>query len=227
METITLLAQQRTIVGKKLKSLRVQKLIPAVLYGREVATQMLSVPVVAFDKTYNKAGESALVDLDIEGGETLKVLIHDVARDPVKGTVQHVDFYQVNMKEELTTEIPLVFVGESKAVKELGGTLVKSIEELEVRCLPSDLVHEITVDISSLITFEDVLKVKDVILPSGMAVLSDIDDVLVSVDEPATDEELAALEEKPVEDVGAVEIEEKGKEKDEKEGEGEKEEEKK
>lgn len=215
MDIITLSAQPRTIVGKKLKSVRAQKLVPAVLYGHKVDTQMLTVPVVAFDKTYQKAGESALVDLAIEGKETTKVLIHDVARDPVKGTVLHVDFYQVNMKEELTTEIPLVFTGESKAVEELGGTLVKSIEELEVRCLPSDLVHEITVDISSLVTFEDVLRVKDVILPKGMIALDDPEDVLVSVDEPATEAELAALEEKPVEDVASVEVEEKGKEKEE------------
>ncbi|MEK7103749.1 MAG: 50S ribosomal protein L25 [Patescibacteria group bacterium] len=220
METITLTAQQRTITGKKLAVLRAQKLVPAVLYGHKVENKLLSVPVVAFDKTYEKAGESALVDLAIDGGAPVKVLIHDVSRNPVKGFVEHVDFYQVNMKEKLETEIPLVFVGESKAVKELGGTLVKSIEELEVRCLPSDLVHEITVDISSLATFDDVIKVKDIVLPAGMEALDDGEEVLISVAEPASEEELAALDEKPVEDVSAVEVEKKGK--DEEEGDEEK-----
>ena len=214
METITLSAQTRTITGKKLASLRAQKLVPAVLYGNKVENKLLSVPVVAFDKAYEKAGESALVDLAIEGNTTVKVLIHDVSRNPVKGFVEHVDFYQVNMKEKLETEIPLIFTGESKAVKELGGTLVKSIEELEVRCLPSALVHEITVDISSLDTFDDVIKVKDIVLPEGIEALNDEEDVLISVAEPASEEELAALDEKPVEDVTAVEVEKKGKDED-------------
>lgn len=215
METITLSAQPRILTGKKLAALRAQKLVPAVLYGHKVENRLLAVPVVAFDKTYEKAGESALVDLAIDGAAPIKVLIHDVSRNPVKGFVEHVDFYQVNMAEKLETEIPLIFTGESKAVKELGGTLVKSIEELEVRCLPSDLVHEIMVDISRLATFDDVLKVSDIVLPKGMEALNDSDDVIASVAEPASEEELAALDEKPVEDVTAVEVEKKGKDEEE------------
>jgi len=217
METFVLEAQERDVTGKKVSSLREKGLIPGVLYGHKVAGKMVSVSEIPFTKVFQKAGESTLVDLVVDGNPAVKVLIYDIQKDPLTDRFAHVDFYQVDMTEKLTTEIPLKFIGESRAVKELGGILVKSVQELKVRCLPGDLVHEIVVDISSLKTFDDVIKVSDIALPSGIATLEHASDVVVNVTPPLSEAELKKLEEKPVEDVSAVAKVETKKKEEEKE----------
>ena len=175
--------------------------IPAVLYGKGIESQSLKLKRVDFEKTFAIAGESNLINLDFGQG-AVKVLVKDSQRDVLKYTFSHVDFYQVNMKEKITTEIPLHFVGESKAVKELGGMLMKSINELEVECLPSDLVDHMDVNISVLSTFDDVIKIGDLILPTGFKLLhNNPEDVIAMVVEPKVEVE----EEKPVEAAPVVE----------------------
>lgn len=216
METFVLEAQLRDITGKKVSALREKGLIPAVLYGHNVKGKMVSVPEIPFTKVFQKAGESSLIDLAIGSEPAVKVLVYDIQKDPLTEAFTHVDFYQVDMTEKLTTEIPLKFVGESRAMKELAGILVKSVNELNVRCLPGDLVHEIEVDISPLVTFDDAIKISDIILPPGIEALNNANDVIATVTAPISEADLKALEEKPVEDVTAVKVEEKKKKEEEK-----------
>ncbi len=216
METILLHAQARNETGKGVAALRDSGVIPAVVYGRDCQPINISLAYNTFERAYRSAGETSLVDLVIDNGQPIKTLIHEVQHDPVKGRFLHVDFYQVRMTEKLTTNVPLIFVGEAKAVKELGGTLVKSLDEVEVRCLPGDLVHEIEVDLTPLATFEDHITVSDLKLPKGLEVLDEADVIVASVSAPMTEEQLKALEEKPVEDVANVEVaSEKGKKEEE------------
>jgi large subunit ribosomal protein L25 len=218
METFVLEARTRDIVGKKVSSLREKGIIPGVLYGNNIAGKMISVAKVPFTKVFQKAGESTLVDLVIDNQPAVKVLIYDIQKDPLTDAFSHVDFYQVDMAKKITTEIPLKFIGESRAMKELAGILVKSVQELKVRCLPGDLVHEIFVDISVLNTFDDVIKISDIVLPSGITTLEHANDVVVNVTPPLSEAELKKLEEKPVEDVSTVaKVEEKKKKEEEKE----------
>lgn len=184
--------------------------IPAVLYGKGVENQSLKIKRVDFEKAFAVAGESNLINLDFGQG-VVKILVKDLQRDVLKYTFSHVDLYQVNMKEKITTEIPLHFVGESKAVKELGGMLMKSINELEVECLPSDLVDHIDVNISVLNTYDDVIKISDLVLPVGFKLLHhNPEDVIAMVVEPKVEVEEA----KPVE---ATPVVEEKKEEDKKE----------
>ena len=176
----TLRAVARSIVGKKNAVLREGGQVPGVIYGRGTENRMVSVAEVPLGKVFTAAGESSLVDLVVEGSQPLKVLIHDIQRDPLTNNITHVDFYQVNMAEKLTTEVLLVFQGEAKAVKELGGVLVKAIDHLRVSCLPQDLVHEIVVDLSVLEKFNDAIHVRDVVVPSGLTVVSHLDDMVAS-----------------------------------------------
>lgn len=158
--------------------------IPAVLYGKGIENQSLKVKKVDFEKAFNGAGESNLIDLDLGNG-SVKVLVKDLQRDVLKYTFTHVDFYQVNMKEKIVTEIPLHFTGEAKAVKELGGMLMKEINALEVECLPSDLVDHIDIDISVLKTFDDVITIGDLVLPKGFVLEhNNAEDVVAVVVEP-------------------------------------------
>jgi large subunit ribosomal protein L25 len=125
------------------------------------------------------------------------VLIHDVAKDPVNDKIIHVDFYEVRMDKAIRTEVPLVFEGEAPAVKNLEGVLVKNITEVEVEALPKDLPHEIKIDISSLETFDDHIRIKDLKLSEGVKILAELEETIVSVIPPRTQEEIEELEKKP------------------------------
>lgn len=175
--------------------------IPAVVYGKGISNQNLKLKRVDFEKAFAVAGESNLISLDF-GQEVVKVLVKEIQRDVLKYTFTHVDFYQVNMKEKITTEIPLHFIGESKAIKELGGMLMKEINALEVECLPNDLVDHIDIDISVLATYDDVVKIADLVLPSGFRLThNNPSDVVVVVVEPkAVVEEVKPVEAAPVVD---------------------------
>lgn len=207
-KTFQLSAATRTKIAKAAKHLREVLKVPAVVYGRGIENKSIEVDLAPFRKVYSAAGESSLVDLSIDGGAPVKVLIHDIQVDPLRGEVTHIDFLQVNMNEKLTTEIAIEFVKESAAVKALGGTLVKNMDHIEVKCLPGDLVHAIEVDISKLATFEDVIRVKDITPPAGIEFLSEADAVIALVEPPRSEEEMKALESEvktSVEDVAVVE----------------------
>src|SRR5680860_1588622 len=123
--------------------------LAAVVYGNGVVSQPLKLVRAEFSRIFAVAGESNLIDLDLDGEKT-KVLVKEIQKHPVKDLVRHVDLYQVNMKEEINAEIPLHFIGESKAVKELGGILIKEIKEVRIECLPGDLVDHIAVSYTHL-----------------------------------------------------------------------------
>jgi large subunit ribosomal protein L25 len=170
--------------------------MPAVLYGKGLESRSLKINKINFTKVFEAAGESNLISLEVDG-QSVNVLVKDTQRDVLKHTFTHVDFYQVNMKEKVTTEIPLHFLGESKAVKELGGMLMKEIDALEVECLPADLVDHIDVDISILNTFDDIIRVNDIVLPKGLELTHSTNDIVVSVKEPKAE----VIEEAPVAEV--------------------------
>lgn len=197
--TLSLSTQARTETGKKVKDLRKQGKIPAVLYGHGLKNLNLSVPYNPFEKIYQQAGESSLVDLAVDNKKPVKVLIQAVQTDPVSDRFVHIDFYQVKMTEKITAEIKLKFIGEAPAVKELSGVLVTNLNYLKVRCFPQDLVHEIEVEVSSLKTFDDVIYIKDLKIPSKIEILEKTDEVVVTVIPPRSEEELKELEAKPAE----------------------------
>lgn len=217
--TYSLQVAARTLAGKKNKLLRDHGLIPGVVYGHGETNRLVEVKRALFEKLFQSAGESSLVDLSIDGTPSLKVLIHDVQNHPVNGQIIHIDFYQVKMTEKLTADVPLVFVGEPKAVKELGGILVKTLDHVKVECLPQDLVHELKVDLSSLETFDDTIHVKDIVVPSEINVLSSADDMVVSIQPPRAEEEIKVAEAEKPADVSEVEVEKEKKGKEAKGGE--------
>lgn len=209
---LSLSAKIRKQLGKKVKTLRKKGILPAVLYGPKIKTQSLEIDLKEFEKIYFEAGESSLISLEIEN-KKIPVIIHEVQRDPLTEKPIHVDFYQPSLKEEIVAKVPLIFEGEAPAIKELGGTLVKSITEIEVKTLPQNLPHAIKVDISKLKTFEDSILVKELKLPSGVKILRSLDDIVVSVSPPEKiEEELVKPIEEKIEEV--EKIEEKKEEED-------------
>lgn len=186
--------------------LRQEGRVPAVVYGPHIQSMSVSVPYVRFEKVYNDAGESTLIDLGVEGGETLPVLIKDIQYNPVSGKIQHIDFRHVTMDEEMEVSIELHFIGEAPAEK-MGGTLIKTLESIDVRCMPADLVDEIDVDLSVLSDYDAQITVADVVLPPGLTVLDSPDTLIAKVAEPLSEEQLNAMEaqeEKSVENIEVV-----------------------
>jgi len=195
---------------EKNSNLKEKGQIAGVLYGRKIENKNLKLNYKEFENAYKESGLSTLVTLKIEGKE-VPVLIHDLQKDPLTGSFSHVDFYQPNLHEKIGAKVPLVFEGISKAVKDLEGTLVKHMQEIEVKAIPEKLPREIKVSVEGLETFEDTIVVKDLDIPEGVEVSRDPEEIIVSVSAPEkVEEEL----EKPIE-----EKEEKEEKEEEKEGE--------
>ncbi len=170
---IKLTAKIRKETGKKTSTLKNAGRIPAVIYGHEIKNVSLDVDYKEFQKVYNQTGGNSLIDLSVEGEKEKRiVLVHDLQKDPISDKVIHIDFFETSAKEEVEVKVPLVIEGVSMAVKDLGGTLVKNISELEIKAMPQDLPHEIKVSIDTLNTFEDRILVKDLILPKNVKILT-------------------------------------------------------
>lgn len=180
-------------------------LIPAVLYGHGLASKSIEVDAKAFNKILRSAGFSSLVNLKLADGSEHNVLIRDIAHHPLKDVIIHADFYQVRMDEKIEAQVPLKFVGESAAVKNLGGVLIRNIDTLSVTALPANLPHEIEVDITPLAGFVVAIRVSDIVVPEGVEVDHDKDDVVAIVQEPRSEQEIEQLSAEVKEDVEAVE----------------------
>ena len=199
--TVTLDVQKRTVSAP---ALRKTGAIPAVVYGPKQEPVSISVDKVTFEKVLKDSGESTVITLN-GLDEALEVLVHDVSFNPGKGGVEHVDFYAIEKGKEITVHVPLEFEGEAPAVKQ-GGSLTKVLHEIEITCKPSALPQHITVDVSSLDDFEKQIHVKDLVIPAGVTVHNDGEEVVALVQEVEEEPEESA----PV-DMEAIEVESKGK----------------
>ncbi|MFH1711920.1 MAG: 50S ribosomal protein L25 [Patescibacteria group bacterium] len=205
MQTLSITAQTRESFGRKTNKLREEGNVPAVVYGFEIEPINVTVARNDFDKLYEAAGESTVIDLEVDGNKH-SVLIQDIQRNPLTDFVSHIDFRRINMDEKIEAEIELVLEGVPPAVKELGGTLVQVLEEVEVMALPAALVRSITVNVEGLKTFDDMVRVSDLQIPDGIEVLSEPDETVALVQPPRSEKEMEALDEVVEENVEAVEV---------------------
>lgn len=217
LSNATIKASARDIKKNSNKLIRKSGGIPAVLYGHKIKNLNLSVNSKEFGLIYKTAGESTILNLSVEGEKAPRnVLVYDVSLHPVESFISHIDFYEVKMDEKIKTRVPLIFEGESSAVKAEGGVLIKNIYEIEVEALPQNLPHEIKVDISKLATFHDTITLADLLIPDGVKMHGDPKEIIAKVAPPRTESEIAALSEEVVAKVDDVKVEgeEKRKEKE-------------
>jgi large subunit ribosomal protein L25 len=200
----TLSATHRTVTGKKVAALRREGRLPAVVYGRGVASDNLTLDAKEFESLRRHAGANTLVDLSIEGKKPSPVLVHAVQHHPASRKPLHVDLYLVRMTEELTVEVQLVPQGTSVAVDDLGGTLLHVVERVRVRALPDRLPQSLHYSIDGLATFDDLVHVSDLEIPEGVTLLADPGEVIAKVLPPRVEEAEAPAAE------GAAEGEEAG-----------------
>ncbi|MFH1451273.1 MAG: 50S ribosomal protein L25 [bacterium] len=214
-------AEMRKEKGRKTEQLREKGIIPAVLYGPQTKPLSLAVDQKEFLRVLDEAGESSLISLEVtdEGKEkSYLVLIHQVNRESVSLLPIHIDFYQPNLEKEVEVTVPIILDGEAPAVKELGGTLVRNISEVEVKAKPQLLPKEIRVSVESLKTIGSHILIKDIALSSGIKILKDPGEIIALISEPEkVEEELQQPIEENVEEVER--IEKKKEEKEEEEGE--------
>ncbi|MCK4635658.1 MAG: 50S ribosomal protein L25 [Candidatus Moranbacteria bacterium] len=201
---IVLNAEKREETGRPMRKL-VGERIPAIVYGVGMESNVVWVDKNDFIQVFGEAGKNTVVELKIGKEKALNVLIHDFQAEPVSDEIRHVDFLQVNMNEATEAEVPLVFVGESPAVKEKGGTLVKSFDHVVVEALPDDLPSEIEVDLSKIVDFEDHIVVSDIKVGDKVKLLLDEKNTIASVTPPRTDAEMESLDEEVDADVSKVE----------------------
>lgn len=190
----TLLAKPRSVFGKQNKKLRRNRQVPAILYGKGKESLALELGEQEFIKIFRQAGESSLINLKIEGSGERKVLVHEVARHYMKDEPIHVDFYEVDLTKKIHAKVPIHFIGAAPAVKELGGIMLKNLSEIEVEALPQDLPQFLEVSTERLKTFNDVIRLSELVVPQRVKILGHLEEVIVSVQAPRSEEELAELE---------------------------------
>ena len=214
MEEVVVKADRRTVVGKQVSALRRAGKLPAVLYGRHIDPMPISLDLKESTRILDRLSPSALILIKMDG-EQHYALVRDKQRNPLLGSLRHVDFLAVSLTEKVRSSVSIQLTGESPAVEELSGILVLNIEELEVEALPRALPERIVVDISGLKEIGDTIFVREISLPAGIEVLSDPDEAVVLVTQPVIEEEIE--EEKVEEGEAEPEVIEKGRREEEEE----------
>ena len=185
----SLAAERRTITGKEVARLRRAGRLPAVVFGHGRDSESVSLDAHEFDLLRRHTGATALVDLRVDGGKALPVLLHGVQMHPVSRVPLHVDLFAVRMTEEITVDVPLVAVGTAPAVETGGGTLLHMLESVKVKALPGDLPQSIEYNVDGLVDFETAVHVRDLAIPAGSTLLTDLDELVARVQAPRVEVE--------------------------------------
>jgi len=199
-------ASPRTVLGKKVKQLRRNGLLPANVYGRAIPSQALEIDAREFSRNIKATGLRSMFELNIAGEPAPRyVIIRGMTRKGGTGEPIHLDFFQVDPNRPITANVPIHLVGESPAVRDLAGTLLHSLDVVSVRCLPLAIPTNLEVDIAPLKGFDVTLTVADIAAPEGVEILTDPGIVIATVnpprirlepgEEPAEGDEATATEE--------------------------------
>jgi len=190
-----LAAEKRKITGRKVKSLRREKVLPANIFGKKIKSEAIQIKLSDFESVYRECGETKVVEISL-GGKLRPVLIHGVQKDPVTDSYLHVDFLQVDLKQKVTAYVPVELINESPAEKQGLGTVVQHIDEIEVEALPTDLPENFQVDLSTLKAADDGIKVKDLKTDlKKVKILEDEEQIIVKVEPIKVEEEKEEVKE--------------------------------
>jgi len=215
-ETIVLEAQPRTVIGKQVKQLRSESLIPAVVYGPTLdAAVQLQIPEKELQESLKAAGGTHLLEIRV-GAQKIPVLVRDVQRAILSSDILHVDFYAADMNVKLRTEVPVIHIGESSIVKAGQAIIITEVNAVEVECLPGNIPSHLEIDLSVLTEIGATITVADLKAPADVEIVTDPAETLVRTDYAMaleTEEEEAAA----AVDAEAVEVIKRGKEEEEEE----------
>lgn len=211
MKRLSLKVEKRKILGKKVKKLRREGILPANIYGKDIKSQTVQLLLSEFEKVRKEAGETQVVDVALNS-TIYPVLIQNIQRNPRTGALLHVDLHKVDLKEKLKAMIPIEANGEAKAVSEKIGLLLQPLSEVEVEALPTDLPEKIEVDITNLTELNHQITVADLKVSPIVAILTDPAQVVFKIGELVTKEaeKMAKAEEEAAVQAAAQAATEKG-----------------
>ena len=216
MDSVTLHATPRTVVGKKVKVLRRQNIVPGVIYGHHIESLAVQFDARHVTSVLNMVGTSSTVEVAVEGHkDPYLAIFRDTQIDVIRRTINHVDLQVLSLTETVRVPVSVFLTGESPAV-ELGGVLVQILNELEIEALPNALIPSVEIDISILAEIGDTISVGDLEVPEGVTILNPTQETIVQViwqvaeeeEEPEVEEEELLLTEEGEEEIASEEAEE-------------------
>lgn len=184
MADFALDGEVRKVVGKKVRQIRSEGLVPATIYGPKTEPVVVQFPYRAIELALMNAGGTNLIDLKI-GGKTYPVLAREVQRDVVRGDILHVDFFAVDQSQKIRVEIPIMMEGRSPVVASREGILITGPNSLTVEVYPNDIRNQIVVDLSTLVALGDEIQVKDLNLGENTTIINDPTEMLAKIVQPA------------------------------------------
>lgn len=183
-------AETREMLGKKVRRLRRAGLLPATVYGYNMAPISIQVNAHEFLSVLRHSGRAQLIDLTVDGGTARPVFIKQTSIDAKRNQFVHIEFYQANMRVLMTSRIPLHFIGESPAVKD-GGIFLPVLDHVDLESLPDNVPGEgINVDISSITEINGLIHAGDLAIPENCTLLTPADEVVAKVNPPVAEEVL-------------------------------------
>jgi large subunit ribosomal protein L25 len=204
MKRESLSAEKRTITGKQVRKLRREGILPANLFGKGLKSMSLQLPLKSFQEVYKKVHETGLVDLEVEK-DVHPILIQNVQVHPITHEPIHADFFKVNLKEKVHASIPIVAVGEPKAVTDKIGVLLQPLSEIEVEALPADLPEHIEVNVEKLAQIDESIAVSELKVPSGVELHAEPTEMVFRIGELVSEEAEELAEEEAAEAEAASE----------------------
>jgi large subunit ribosomal protein L25 len=190
-------AERRELLGKKVRRLRHQGILPATVYGHNTEPVSIQINAHDFAGVLRNAGRNRLIDLTIDGERARPVFVKQTTIDAKRNMIQHVEFYQANLREKLTSTVALHFTGDSPAVRE-GGILLPVLDHVNIESLPDDVPPTgLEVDISGITEFNGAVHAGEIPMPQGVTLLTPPDEVVAKVDPPVAEEVVEEVLEEP------------------------------
>lgn len=181
--------ESRAVIGKEVKKLRRDGIIPANIYGRGIESKAVQLPFADARALLNHHGRNVLINISVDGEDRPRpVVVRDIEREPVSGALQHIDFFQVDLTRAIQGNVTIVFIGEAPAVEERGGILVTDTDSVLIEALPSDMPESIELSVESLTELDQALRVSDLVAPPGVTILSDPEISLTHITRPRLEE---------------------------------------
>lgn len=180
MEKLVIEATRRTVTGKQVGALRRTGKLPGVIYGAKIDTTPITMDLKEASTVLSHASQSHIITIALDGVE-YSTLVREKQRDYIRGTLHHIDFQVVSLTEKLRTKVSIEVTGIAPAVKNFSAVVVQGLNEVEVECLPQDLVDRILVDVSSLETLGDTIYVRDLVVPANIEILNEPGDVVIAI----------------------------------------------
>ena len=186
MDRVKLEASRRDVIGKKVKVLRREGKIPAVIYGKHMEPLPIVLDLRSTTKLLREVSRATILTIDVDG-EEFTTLVRERQRGILSGIYEHIDFLAISMTETVRTQVNVFVEGKSPAEEAFGAIVMTGADSIEVEALPGDLPESLTVDVSGLVNIGDTITVADLVLPKGVTVLSDLSEMLAVITVPAAE----------------------------------------